>query len=206
MSLRVAGVVLCGGHSRRMGTPKANLAFGRESLLERMVRILSERVAPVVVVTSKDQSLPALQSEVLVVPDRLSDLGPLAGLATGLAALGSLADAAFATSCDAPFLQPKLIERMIDTLGSSDLAIPVDGQYHHPLAAVYRVGIADDISSMLDNGVRRPTALLNHLGISATTIDVEKLRDVDPGLESFRNLNTPEDYKLALRDANLSPA
>ena len=53
----IAGVVLCGGKSQRMGRSKADLVFGSETLLERVVRILQEVVDHVVVVTAPNQTL-----------------------------------------------------------------------------------------------------------------------------------------------------
>ena len=112
------------------------------------------------------------------------------------------ADAAFVTSCDAPFLLPSLITELITRLGTADLAIPHDADYHHPLAAVYRTALAETIDAMLTSGSRRPLELLQHARVHE--VDVETLRDVDPDLASFRNLNTPADYQQALIDSGLS--
>src|SRR5436190_1021277 len=88
MSVECASaIVLCGGRSSRMGMDKANLPFGAETLLERVVRICSEAVDRVVVVASPEQLLPPLPSTVRIVHDRESGRGPLEGLRTGLAAI-----------------------------------------------------------------------------------------------------------------------
>ena len=58
--MKVAGVVLCGGRSSRMGRPKAWLPFGRELMLPRVVRLLGEAVGPVAVVAAPGQDLPPL--------------------------------------------------------------------------------------------------------------------------------------------------
>ena len=71
------GIVLCGGHSRRMGRPKLSLPFGNETMLARVVRVLSEVVSPIVVVAAVDQELPPLPSDVIVTRDKQPDLGPL---------------------------------------------------------------------------------------------------------------------------------
>ena len=200
--LRVGGIVLCGGHSWRMGTSKSTLPFGSQTMLERMLELVSSTVSPVVVVTAADQPPPTLPPGILLAHDSHVDAGPLAGLHAGLSALADHADAAFATSCDAPFLQPALISEVVSRLGSADLAIPRDGDFHHPLAAVYRTSLVGTIDRMLANGQRRPLQLLEHA--VAHEVDVESLRGVDPELASFRNLNTPDDYQKALADAGLS--
>jgi molybdenum cofactor guanylyltransferase len=56
----LGGVVLCGGKSTRMGSPKHALKFGEEVLLQRVCRILSTVVEPIVVVAAQDQELPTL--------------------------------------------------------------------------------------------------------------------------------------------------
>ena len=50
--------------------------------------------------------------------------------------MGERVEAAYASSCDVPLLQPAFVAAVIAALGDHDLAIPRDGQYHHPLAAI----------------------------------------------------------------------
>src|SRR5207244_1312935 len=107
--LRVGGIVLCGGQSKRMGRPKAWLQFGGELMLPRVVRILSETVAPIVVVAAPEQDVPPGPPEVRIVRDEERGRGPLQGLAAGLDALRGLADAAYLSSCDVPFLRPAFV-------------------------------------------------------------------------------------------------
>src|SRR5256886_17713794 len=95
---RIAGIVLCGGQSSRMGRPKAWLPFGDELMLPRVVRLLGEAVSPVVVVAAPGQDVPPLPPAVRVVRDEHEGLGPLQRLAAGFAALDGLADAAYLSS------------------------------------------------------------------------------------------------------------
>ena len=60
----VGGIVLCGGRSTRMGTSKAMLPFGPETMLQRVVRLLGTVVSPIIVVAAPEQSLPKLPDEV----------------------------------------------------------------------------------------------------------------------------------------------
>ena len=48
-----AAIVLCGGHSKRMGRDKASLPFGDESLLARVIGIVSKVTDEVWVVSAK---------------------------------------------------------------------------------------------------------------------------------------------------------
>lgn len=195
----VGGIVLCGGQSTRMGRPKLSLPFGAETMLGRVVRILREVVGPVVVVAAPGQEVPALPPDVRLVRDEQERLGPLGGLAVGLAALRPQVPAAYVSSCDAPLLRPAFVRAMIDALGEDDLAIPCDGRFHHPLAAVYRTQLEDDVRALIAAGRLRPVFLLDRC--RAREVDVDELRRVDPRLDSLRNTNRPEDYEAALRDA-----
>ena len=81
----VAGVVLAGGRSTRMGRPKANLEWHGSTLLHRVTGIVGRAVeGPVVVVRAPDQELPELPPGVRVVEDAAEGRGPLQGLAAGL--------------------------------------------------------------------------------------------------------------------------
>lgn len=183
-----------------MGRPKLSLPFGNGTMLERVLRAVGEVVSPVVVVAAQGQELPPLPDGVLTARDEHEGLGPLAGLAAGLAALPPEIEAAYASSCDVPFLRPAFIRRMIEQLGTHELAMSRDGDLHHPLAAVYRVSLLHRIRRLLSKQRLRPLFLVEES--DAAIVEVESLRDIDPELESLWNVNTPEEYAAALKRAN----
>ncbi len=191
------GIVLCGGLSRRMGLPKASLPFGPETMLKRVVRQLQSVVGPVVVVAAEEQTVEDLPAGVRVVRDRAKDRGPLEGLAAGLSALGGKADLAYATGCDVPMLVPEFVRRMITLSDGHEIAVPVEGRFHHPLAAVYRTTVLPTIEQLLAHDRLRPVFLFDQ--VDTLQVDVETLREVDPRLQTLANLNQPEDYLSALR-------
>jgi molybdopterin-guanine dinucleotide biosynthesis protein A len=123
--MHFGGLILCGGKSMRMGHAKALLPFGKEAMLERVVRLLSEVVSPVVVVAAPEQPLPHLPPDTLVARDRREGRGPLEGLRAGLSALQGRCDAAYAGSCDAPRLAPAFARRMMELLGDHQIAVEV---------------------------------------------------------------------------------
>ena len=106
-----AAIVLCGGRSRRMGRDKAALPFGDETMLERMVRIVASVTDEVVIVAREGQRVPGdfagTRCRPKIVRDPAEGLGPLAGIAEGLAAVSS--ERAFLCSCDLPLLEPAVI-------------------------------------------------------------------------------------------------
>src|SRR6476660_5996097 len=135
--MNTGGIVLCGGKSTRMGTSKALLPFGPETMLQRVVRLLSGVVSPIVVVAAVDQELPPLPSDVIVTRDERESRGPLEGLRAGLKALPESVAAAYVTSCDVPLLVPGFVRQMLDLARDHDIAVmEIDG-LTHPLSAVY---------------------------------------------------------------------
>src|SRR5690349_14037284 len=110
--MNCAGVVLCGGESRRMGRPKEWLPFGPERMLQRVVRLVSMAAKPVVVVAAAGQLLPELPADVLIAHDQVAGRGPLVGLAAGLAALPASGELVFAIGVDSPLVRPAWITRL----------------------------------------------------------------------------------------------
>lgn len=196
--MTTAGLVLCGGRSSRMGRPKPWLPFGDELMLPRVVGVLAEAVAPIVVVAGLGQALPPLPKAIRVARDEQEGRGPLQGLAAGLKALSGQADAAFVSSCDVPFLKPAFVRRMIELLDGHDIAVPFVGGRPHPLSAVCRLDVLPAVERLLATGRLRLTDLVDNC--TTRFVHAEELRDADRELSSLRNVNTPEEYERALRE------
>ena len=194
--------MLCGGRSSRMGQPKLTLPFGDEPMLVRVVRILRMTVAPIVVVAAPGQEVPPLPSDVRILRDEQEHLGPLAGMSVGLQALAGEVDAAFVSSCDVPLLLPEFVAEMIRRLNGHELSVPKEGDFYHPLAAVYRTSLAERTRQLVAAQRLRPLFLIQ--ASDSVEVSVDELRAVDPQLQSLRNLNRPEDYEAALRLAGLA--
>jgi molybdenum cofactor guanylyltransferase len=192
--------VLCGGKSTRMGSPKASLPFGPETMLQRVVRLLGEVVEPIVVVAAADQNLPPLPSDVIVTRDEREARGPLEGLRAGLKALPPSIDSAYVTSCDVPLLVPDFVRQMIDLARDYDIAVmEIDG-FTHPLSAVYRRATLPFVEDLLARDRLRPVFLFE--AVNTRRVRPEEMTS-DPELRTLRNLNTPEDYEGALADAGI---
>ena len=193
-----AGIVLAGGKSTRMGTPKALLPFGDETMLQRVVRLLGGIVSPIVVVTAAGQELPRLPDGVIVTRDEREGRGPLEGLRAGLKALPEDVDAAYVTSCDVPLLVPGFVRQMLELARGYDIAVmEIDG-FTHPLSAVYRRATLPQIESLLAQDRLRPAFLFD--AVRTRRVQPAEMT-ADPELETLRNLNTPEDYQRALAEA-----
>jgi molybdenum cofactor guanylyltransferase len=194
------GIVLAGGKSTRMGTSKALLPFGPETMLQRVVRLLGEVVTPLVVVAAAGQELPELPRHVIVTRDEREGRGPLEGLRAGLTALPSSVDEAYVTSCDVPLLVTGFVRQMFELARGFDIAVmEIDG-FPHPLSAIYRRSTLPHVEALLAHERLRPVFLFE--AVSTRRVRPEEIT-ADPELKTLRNLNTPQDYEQALADAGL---
>lgn len=199
-----AGLVLCGGGSRRMGTDKAALPFGDQTLLERVVGRLASEVDELWVVAREGQDLPALRLAGRAVPvarDPAEGLGPLAGVVAGLRV--TRAELAFVVSCDSPLLRPAFVARLFALTQGHTATIPQHGGHLVPTVAVYGRALLPAAEALLARGELRPRLLARERGVRV--IDSEQLRDVDPPLDSLRDCDTPADYRDLLQRAGLDP-
>jgi molybdenum cofactor guanylyltransferase len=197
-------VVLAGGRSSRMGEPKAGLEWHGSTLLHRATAVLARTVGgPVVVVKAPDQQLPDLPSRVEVVEDPVEGLGPMQGIAVGLAALAERTPAAFVCSTDMPFLHPAFVRRVLRGFAEPgiDVVLPVARGFRQPLAAGYRTALADLVTKLVAERNLKLGMLFEHCQVRKLD-DAELLADrdlarFDPELDSVVNVNAPEDYAAA---------
>jgi molybdenum cofactor guanylyltransferase len=198
-----AGIVLAGGRSSRMGTPKAALEWHGSTLLRRTVGIVARVTdGPIVVVRAPGQALPELPTAVEVVDDPREGLGPVQGLAAGLAAVADRAAAAFVCSTDLPFLHPAFVRRVLRAVADgADVGLPVARGYPQPLAAAYRTTLAPVAGRLVAAQRLRPAFLFEECAV--TRLDEAALRGdpilaaLDPELDSVVNVNEPGDYQAA---------
>lgn len=194
--IRYASILLIGGKSQRMGEDKAHLRFGDQSFAARIADVLRSATGHVVVVRAPGQTLPKDLDADQIIEDAIPGEGPLAGLATGLAALNGVAEMAFAASVDAPLLKSELVSGLLRSLADDSKHTVVAAKASdrtHPLCAAYRVSISGDATELLDSGHRRLIDLLDRQRTRYITEDT--LRAWDPKLESLININTPEELR-----------
>jgi molybdenum cofactor guanylyltransferase len=197
----LAGVVLAGGASLRMGRDKATMPVPAEllgsqdgsapiTMVERVVSVVGERCQPVFVVAAPGQRLPELAAT--VVRDDVRGLGPLLATGRGLrAAAAAGAKRAFLCATDMPLLTADLIdlleERAVET--NADVVLPWDGRDHY-LAAVYRTELAAQVDALIAAGERNMRSLVDR---------VDTQRIVLPESRSLANVNSAADLRTLLR-------
>jgi molybdopterin-guanine dinucleotide biosynthesis protein A len=188
-----SAIVLAGGKSSRMGTPKALLRFDDEPLIVQVISTLTRIFDDVVVVAAPGQQLPSMP--VTLVHDDVAYQGPVGGICYGLRA--AQGEAAFVSACDSAFLNLRLIERLLESIGACDVVVPHWQGRLQPLHAVYRRSVLPLLEDQLARRELRPVFLFDK--VRTCKVGEEEIRRFDPDGASFFNMNTPEDYDEARR-------
>ena len=199
----LGAVLLAGGRSSRMGQNKALLQWQGKSFLENITERLSQVVDHIVVVGNDRQNamqLPLVSlNSVAWAKDEQEDAGPLEGIRVGLRELVPKCNLAFVTSCDVPLLKPAIVTKLLDALGDQHSIVPVDRNGRvYGMSAIYDTRFHHELASLIKARQLRVSELAKHLG--SRTIDLEYFRDVDPQLDSFRNINSISDYEQMIRE------
>ena len=199
-----AAIVLAGGRSSRMGSPKAALDWHGSTLLRRVTGIVARSVdGPVVVVSAPGQALPALDGAVEVVTDDREGRGPLQGIAAGLAAIGDRAEIAYVSSTDVPLLHPAFVRAVVGCARTtpSTSCSPRSGASGSPCRPRTGSTCWRAINDLIAADRMRPAFLFErsrvlHLS-EADLLNNRALNLLDPDLRSVSNLNEPADYERA---------
>jgi len=182
----VAGAVLAGGASSRMGRPKAFIEVGGQTLLDRAVAALSDAGAnPIVVVGGDRRAVEAAGHR--FVPDEHPGEGPLGGIISALGAADT--ELVVVLACDLLEASPLAVTRLIAALGTADVAVPVVDGHAQWLHAVWRRSAERTLRTAFDRGERAPRRALNGLvdvevfgGSPSWYADADTPTDLPPGV------------------------
>jgi molybdopterin-guanine dinucleotide biosynthesis protein A len=195
------GLVLAGGLARRMGGgDKAHIRIGGATILQRVLATLTPQCAGVILNANGDPARFA-DTGLPVVPDSVADFpGPLAGILAGLDwAAAHRPDVADIVSVpgDCPFLPSDLVARLVAARQAArvPLACARSGEWRHPVVALWRVALRDDLRhALVKEDLRKIELWTARHGIAIADWPAAP---VDP----FFNVNSPEDVAEAERIA-----
>jgi molybdenum cofactor guanylyltransferase len=191
------GLVLAGGLARRMGGgDKARITVGGATILQRVLACLTPQCARVILNANGDPARFA-DTRLPVVADSVPDFaGPLAGILAGLdwaAAHAPQCEWLASAPGDCPFLPPDLVTRLHEArvAAGTPLACAGSGEWRHPVVALWRVSLREDLRhALVDEGLRKIEIWTARHGTAVADWPAEP---VDP----FFNVNTPEDAARA---------
>ena len=195
--MKVVGLLLAGGQSRRMGGgDKALRLLGGIPLIDRVIERLRPQVDALVLNANGDPARVARLALPVAADSVPGFAGPLAGVLAGLDwAFSHRSDCPYVVSVatDAPFLPIDLVARLAQGLdeGSADLACAASGGRPHPVFGLWPVRLRDDLRRALVDQTIRKVDLWTARHRLATVPFAD--HPVDP----FFNANRPEDLETA---------
>ncbi|TJW08581.1 MAG: molybdenum cofactor guanylyltransferase MobA [Mesorhizobium sp.] len=201
MDRNIAGIILAGGQSRRMGGgDKTLLELGGRSLLDHVVKRLAQQTGPLALSANGDPTRFASFGLPVLADTVGGHAGPLAGILTGIewAAIGC--DAVVTVAGDTPFFPKNLVERLAAAADSKpgSIAVASSGGRRHPTFALWPLDVHDALRRFLvDEDNRRVSAFIDRHGF----VEVEFPMPASGGraIDPFFNINTPDDLAIAER-------
>jgi molybdopterin-guanine dinucleotide biosynthesis protein A len=194
----VAGFILAGGESSRMGVDKGLLEIAGVPMIVRAARLVESVVGAPTVVVGTPEKYRGLGLRAIA--DDWPGCGPLGGIATAFRA--SEADWNLILACDLPYLTREWLKYLLQRARDSEAeaVVPMNlvsasKRGAEPLCAMYHTGGEPAIRQALERGVRKVTDGLAELRVEV--IEPAEWKGFDSGGLLFKNVNTPADYEEA---------
>lgn len=190
----MAGIILAGGLSTRLGQDKAFVRLNSETLIEMVISTLKNVVKQIIIVANEPEKFEHfVSSDTEVVQDRVPYQGPLGGILAGLEASPDFHN--LVSSCDTPFLRKELCHYLLSQADDFDVVVPTIDSRIKPLPAIYSKNCSMFARESLEKKTFRIISFFPKVKVKPIETDI--LRGYDPELVSFLNVNTEEDLKKA---------
>lgn len=187
------GIILAGGKNTRFaGTNKALLYVGAQRIFDRIYDVFRDLFQDIILVTN--DPLAYLEWDLTVVTDLFPVQSSLTGIHAGLFFMTT--PYAFCVACDTPFIKKNLIQAILDNIEPRiDIVTPVTSEGFQPLCSVYSRQCLKPIARQLEKQELKIDRIFNK--VRTKKLSEAILRQQDPDLISFYNINTPEDLAQA---------
>lgn len=196
VSMMRSVLILSGGQGRRLGyMEKALIPFGNNTLIEHIIKSFENLIGDIIISVRDEKQKKILEPYIgrrTIVTDRYKGTGPLAGMLEGFRA--AKGEYVFVVACDMPFINADVINMLFESANEHDAALPIwdDGNVE-PLHAVYRrQPFVVEIEEAIKRNERFVLAPVHHLN-DIIYVDMDKIRNFDPELKTFLNINTFKD-------------
>jgi molybdopterin-guanine dinucleotide biosynthesis protein A len=199
-STQTSGIILAGGSSSRMGKNKALLSLpGNQAVtfIGHLASLLLECCSETLVVArGQEDASEYMFPGVKVICDKISGIGPLMGLYSGMSTITTAR--AFVVAVDLPCVQPALLSFLLsEPLPADSMLVPLVDNVPQVLLAIYPLSVLPMIKEQILLGRRDVRCLLEVAPVRF--VEEAQLRQIDPGLRSFLNVNTPEELRQMLQ-------
>ncbi len=187
----IAGLILAGGRSSRMGTDKSAVQLGGKPLLEHAVRLLTPQVKTLAVSANQP-----VASDLPVLVDSVGGhAGPLAGILAGLEWAATLKPAPTHLACvpvDAPFFPADLVAKLAKSANDRDIIVARCNGEAHPVFSLWPLTLAPLLHlHFAAGGTRKAIDFIESRPHRFVDFDVPE------GNDPFMNINTPDDLAQA---------
>jgi molybdopterin-guanine dinucleotide biosynthesis protein A len=174
-----------------MGRDKALLPFGPGLLIERVIDVVRQVTADVILITNTPERYQRFGLPMFT--DAIAEAGSLGGVYTGLVAAKT--PYSLCLACDMPFVKPTFLRYLCDLAAEADVVIPRNTTAFQPLCALYSQTCRQPIRHQIEAGQLKITGFFDHVRVRV--IDADLLARYDPSDTMFFNANTPEEYEKA---------
>ena len=188
----ISVVIQAGGRSSRMGTDKALVELGGQTMIEHVISRVQHLGEEVLVTTNRPKSYAFLNLP--MASDEVPGAGALPGLRTALRAARGVF--VVLVACDIPFVSPALLRLLIERVQEADVAVPVWEDRFQPLCAVYRrETVLQAVEDALAAGKKRMISFFEDVRV--VEVNSAEIAHHDPDGLTFFNINTPEELQIA---------
>jgi molybdopterin-guanine dinucleotide biosynthesis protein A len=190
LNIKATGILLAGGKSRRMGTDKGLVLLNEKPLYSYALSVLEHCCSEILIAGSSGK---LYNTSYQVVMDVYAEQGPAAGIHAALQAATN--QICIVLSVDLPFVDPILLNHMLNNLGDSMAVAPVhaDGKVE-PLCAVYHKSCIPAFEKALTLDHNKILDILNSVNFKQLHLFNENENVLN---KAFTNINTPEDLAQA---------
>lgn len=189
-------LVLAGGTSERLSKEKAFFEINGKAMIQHVVGKVSKLSKEIVIsCRSGREKLVGMFPRAKVVVDKDGRKGALTGLVSALPEIRSEYTAL--VTCDCPKIKPEVIELLFENAKNHGGVVPIwPNGYVEPLQAVYETEkLRKAVNEVWKRGKMRLMEVLDIVP-DIVYVSTKKLRKIDPKLESFINVNSPEEIEL----------
>ncbi|QTA87163.1 molybdenum cofactor guanylyltransferase [Desulfonema magnum] len=193
MKFPCSGVILAGGlNTRFSGINKAFVRVGGMRIFDRIYSVFNDLFEETILVTN--DPLQYLDWDITITTDIFPIRSSLTGIHAGL--LCATNPYVFFIACDTPFLKKEMVETLIDEIEPRfDVVIPETSAGYQALCAVYSKNCINPVEQHLVQKKLKIQGFFKKVRVKKVPENI--LREHDPELISFFNVNTPDELAKA---------
>jgi molybdopterin-guanine dinucleotide biosynthesis protein A len=194
--MKITGVILAGGMSRRLGQNKVILPIDGEPMINRVHRRVSKIADHTIVIVNNLKRVDEIElpEQVKIITDIHPNTATLGGIFTGLSK--SDTEWNIVVACDMPFLNVRLFKKMLALRHEYDAVIPITNGYPEPTHALYSKACLPAIERKLLEKDFKISKFLDEVRVNFLTEN--QIAQIDPETLSFFNVNTQDDLSKAV--------